>query len=296
MYYAAKKEVLLSLYQHTILTPHQLAVLLNYRVPSIYGMVGELKKMGLLRSLPLPFLRDNQVGYVLSAYGAKAAAALCGEEDIVRPKAWDEDPIQLEHIYGTNEFFVSLIRTSLPIQSEGMVEWLCTRDAAERYAHFKNAGQKKYFPLRPDGYCTYVSDRGRLILHLEYDTGSENLSRLQDKLWNYARVLTGVWSNVEAVHVLVLTKAEGRPDRILQLWETLCKKPLVGLRLPQVWAITEPEWNAGGFHQSHWLGKNEERKTLREMPVLPMPDHMPLAFLGKQPRERSPAETWKNKR
>ncbi|WP_019007876.1 replication-relaxation family protein [Cohnella laeviribosi] len=293
MYDAAKKETLLALYQHTLLTPKQLAVLLRYRVPSIYGVAGELKKQGLVRRVPLGFLRDKQAGYVLSSTGAKAAAALCGEEEIIRPKAWDEDPIQLEHLYGANEFFISLIRHSLTREHEGLAEWLGARDAAERYAHFKHAGQKKYYPLRPDGYGTYVTGQGRLVLHLEYDTGTENLSRLQDKLWSYARVLTGIWNDVESVHVLVMTKAEGRPERILQLWETLCKKPLLGLRLPQVWAITETEWHQGGFCRALWLGKDGKRKTLQEMPVLPMPGYGPLSSLGKQQRERSPAEKWK---
>lgn len=292
MYYAAKKEVLLVLYQHTMMTAQQLSQLLHYQIPSIYGMATELRKQGLIRSIPLPFLRKNHVGYILSSYGARAAATLSSEETIIRSKAWEEDPVQLEHIFGTNAFFISLVRHSLSSLEEGLAEWLCTRDAAERYAHFKDSG-RKFYPLRPDGIGTYLvqNRRGRLILHLEYDTGTENLSRLQDKLNAYGRVLPGIWNEVEQVHVLIVTRGKGRPERILKTWESLCHGVFLGICVPQVWAIEERAWQTGGFVRAQWIGKNGEKKPLREFSVLPLAWEAQTPLLGKQRREPSPMQS-----
>ncbi len=295
MYEAAKKEVLLALYQHTVLTAGQLEVLLHYRKSSIYGMMVELKRQGLVRRVPLTFLRNHRVGYALLPDGAKVAAVLSGEEQHFRQKSWQDPPVQLEHEYGANEFFISLIRHSLSREQEGMAEWLSARDAAERYAHFKSSGAK-YYPLRPDGCGLYVRPQGRLVFHLEYDTGSENLSRLQDKLLNYARVLAGIWERVESVHVLVLTKIPGRTRHILEdVWDPLLHGVLFGQRVPKVWAISEPDWIAHGPLQALWLGAGGKRQTLWEMDLLSPVSHA-LPLLGKQQRERSPAEKWKKKR
>lgn len=288
MYYAAKKEVLIALYQHTLLTAKQLSVLMHYHVPSIYGMITELRQQGLVRSVPLPFLRKNHVGYCLTAYGVRAAAALTGEEHIFRPKAWEDEPVQLEHYYGVNAFFTSLICSSFSRPQEGLVEWLSARDAAERYAHFKDGG-RKYLPLRPDGFGMYVAcTQGRLILHVEYDTGTENLSRLQDKLRLYGQVLPGIWNEVESVHVLIVTQSEGRSERIIQQWESLCSGVFLGYRMPQVWSISERNWEQSGFANTMWLGRKGERRALPEMDMLPIVSTTGYPLLGKQKREPSP--------
>ncbi|MFC4306406.1 replication-relaxation family protein [Cohnella boryungensis] len=217
MYYSAKKEILILLYRYTMLTARQLAIVMHYQVPTIYGIICELKEQGLVRSIPLPFLRKNHVGYILTGYGAKAAASLSGEEEVFRAKDWEKEPVQLEHYYGTNAFFISLIRQSLPHSGEGLLEWQSTREAAEQYAHFKESGQKSML-LRPDGIGSYLlPDRGKLVLHVEYDTGSENQWKLQDKLWMYGRVLPSVWNAVESVHVCFVTQIEARPKRLLEL-------------------------------------------------------------------------------
>lgn len=290
MYYAAKKELLITLYRFTMMTSQQLATILHYKLPTIYGMVVELKETGLVRSIPLPFLRKNHVGYILTAYGAKAAASLVGEEHVFRAKPWEDNPIQLEHFYGTNAFFISLIRHSLLTPGEGLLEWQSTRESAEQYAHFKESGQK-LSPLRPDGMGTYLlPERGKLILHVEYDTGSENLWKLQDKLWNYGKLLLSIWNAVTSVHVLLITQIDSRPKRLLELWNSLCLGPLLGKNVPRIWAISEKTWIQNGVAEAFWLGTGGERMRLKDMPLLPLPPEVNLPILGKQLRERSPMQ------
>lgn len=294
MYYTAKKEMLITLYRYTMMTSQQLAFVLHYQLPTIYNMAVALKEQGLVRSIPLPFLRKNHVGYILTGYGAKAAASLVGEEDVFRAKAWEDDPIQLEHLYGMNAFFVSLIRHSLAFAGEGLLEWQSTREAAEQYAHFKESG-KKIMPLRPDGFGSYLlPDQGKLSLHVEYDTGSENLWKLQDKLWSYGKLLPSIWNAVESVHILFVTQIESRPKRLLELWCSLCEGPLLGKSVPRVWAIGEREWQQDGVGKALWWGTSGERLRLKEMPLLPLPPEANLPIVGKQPRERSPMhKRWK---
>lgn len=290
MYEAAKKELLALIYRYGPLTPKQAATILNYRLPTLYAMASQLNRRKLLQSIPLPFLRKNHVGYGLTVEGARAAALLAGEEDGFRAKAWEKHPVQLEHVYGTNAFFVSLIAHSLTHEGEGVAEWQSTREAADQYAHFKESG-KKTMLLRPDGLCTYVlPGKGRLVLHVEYDTGSENQWKLQDKLWLYGRVLPAAWRQVASVHVLFVTKIEARPKRLLRLWATLVEGPLIGRSLPNVWAISESEWNRRGVEEARWWGAGETRMRLKEMPLLPLAADAEAALLGKQPREPSPMQ------
>jgi len=291
MYYAAKKEMLVALYRHTMLTAQQLSLYLHYSIKTIYSMAVDLKAQGLIRSTFLPFLRHNHVGYNLTAYGARAAAGLAGDEKVYRAKAWEEDPVQMEHFFGTNAFFISLIRHSLIYDKEGLVEWLDPREAAERYAQFKENGHKA-MPVKPDGFGTYLlPDCGRLVFHLEYDTGTESMWRLKDKMWNYGRLLPTIWKKVENVHVLFLTQIEGRARQLLPIWESLCKgDSFIGTPIPQVWAISEMEWKQGGVPHAKWWGVNGERVTLKEMQLLPLPPEAHLPILGKQFREPSPMQ------
>lgn len=241
-WYQAKKEIMVALYRYQMLTPRQLSILLGYKRSSIYRIGNSLQKQVVIRSVPLSFLRRNSRGYVLTASGAKAAAFLYGEADTHSPRLWEDVPNQLEHLYGTNQFFIGLITDSLDCSEEGLVEWLGTRDAADRYAKFEGAGKRKLL-LKPDGLGTYLfADGRRLVIHLEYDTGSENLWRVQDKMWNYGMFLPQVWERVEQVHVLILTKGRARVGHVMKLWESLREGPLAGHRLPCLWCGCSYPW------------------------------------------------------
>lgn len=288
MYYEAKKETLILLYRHTLLTAEQLAISLHYKPKTIYNIACELKEKGLIRTIPLPFLKRNHVGYTLTAFGARAGASLTGDETVFRAKAWEAGPVQIEHFFGTNAFFTEMIRHSLQQTQEGMLEWLDPRSAAERYVQSKPTG-KATAPVKPDGFGMYVfPDCGRLAFHLEYDTGTETLWRLKDKLLHYGTLLPAIWPKVEAVHVLFVTKIESRPKTIIDMWEVLRKGTFNNDRLPSVWAISEKEWNRNGIEGTLWLGSGGQRPRLKDMPLLPLLGDQIDPLLGKQPRDLPP--------
>ncbi|WP_135557379.1 hypothetical protein [Paenibacillus cymbidii] len=124
-------------------------------------------KRELIRPIKLPFIRGNTIGYLLCPAGAKEAAFADGDYRTFQSRVWGQMPIQLEHSYGTNAFFIRSIGDSLSRSHEGWVEWLGTRYAEERYARLGDKG-KKQMPLRPDGMGTFQLPNGqRLIVYLE---------------------------------------------------------------------------------------------------------------------------------
>ncbi|MBW4081283.1 replication-relaxation family protein [Paenibacillus sp. S150] len=289
MYYEAKKETLVMLYRHTLLTAGQLAILLHYKPKTMYNIAVELREKGLLRSVLLPFLKRNHVGYTLTAYGARAAASLAGDETVFRSKGWEDGPVQLEHYYGTNAFFADVIRYSLPREGEGLIEWLDPRAAAERYVQPRK-GRKPSALVRPDGFGMYVlPGRGRLAFHLEYDTGTETLWRLKEKMLQYGDLLPVIWPRVEAVHVLFLTRGQNRTRMLMDIWEALAKGSFTRETLPCMWVINEQEWKEQGVGEALWQGSGGQQLRLLDMPLLPpLPDAIPI--LGRQPREQPPME------
>lgn len=288
MYYEAKKETLVMLYRHTLLTAEQLGISLHYRPKTMHNIMSQLRPEGLVRSVPLPFLKRNHVGYTLTVKGARGAAGLASDETVFRAKAWEAGPVQIEHFYGTNAFFTELIRASLPHADEGLIEWLDPRSAAERYVQTKPSG-KKSAPVKPDGFGMYrFPGIGRLAFHLEYDTGTETMWRLKEKMLHYGLLLPAVWAKVDAVQVLFVTKIESRPRALIEIWEALQKGTFRYARLPNVWAIAEREWQRHGAEEARWLGSGGQRVRLRDMPLLPPLADTPGPLWGKQPRDRPP--------
>lgn len=290
MYYEAKKETLVMLYRHTLLTAEQLAILLHYQPKTMYNIAVELRRKGLLRSVLLPFLRRNHVGYTLTAYGARAAASLAGDETVFRSKGWEEGPVQLEHFYGTNAFFIGVIGYSLNREGVGLIEWLDPRAAAERYVQPRK-GRKPSAPVKPDGFGMVVlPGKGRLAFHLEYDTGTETLWRLKEKMVQYGDLLPTIWPKVEQVHVLFLTRGENRTKMLVDIWEALQRGTFSGNPLPGIWVMNEQELKERGLDDACWLGSGGKRLPLWELPLLPSLAEEAVPILGKQAREQPPGE------
>ena len=282
-WHQAKKEMLLALYRYQVMSPRQLALLLGYERTSIHRVASPLQRQEWISSLQLPFLMGNSKGYVLNHAGAKAAAYWYGEAEKFTFRAWENMPAQLDHSYGTNEFFIRLLECNLQCPNEGWTEWMGTRDAAERYANFDAKGKKKLL-LKPDGVGTYQFANGeRLIVHLEYDTGSESLWRLQEKMWNYGSVLPDVWPQAEKVNVLILTRGEGRVENMMRLWDSLRQGPLADQSCPSIWCACEEQFYAQE-NECLWLGEANRSATWRQMPrMLALQQKRPM-FLGKQRR------------
>ncbi len=254
-----EREILLALYRYSLLTTEQLSVLLHYEQPTLYAAFRTLRQKGWTESLSLDFLPRNVKGWVLTKGGMEVAFGLTKE---YRTRLLRESSLfagQTEHLYGSNQFFIDLIRTSRALEaSEGLIDWIGMRDAGERYSITDRNG-KRSTPLRPDGIGTYrFRDESEVIFHVEYDTGSEHLWVLHNKLWQYADVLKSFWADISLANVLFITRDARRSERIQTLWREMCKDAFRRQPIPAVWTATESSLASGHLFDSVWQGVEGE--------------------------------------
>lgn len=115
----------------------------------------------------------------------RAGADLIAVEDGLEPgrTGWRLDTAaalagsqRLGHLVGTNGTFTSLIATARRTPGADLLEWWSEAQCAAEWGAV----------VRPDGYGVWAQDGGVLPFLLEYDTGSERIVRLTDKLTGYA--------------------------------------------------------------------------------------------------------------
>jgi len=88
---------------------------------------------------------------------------------------------RLAHLVGTNGLFTAWAHASRTLPpGEGLTAWWSEARSAALWGAF----------IRPDGYGTWQTPKRRLDFHVEYDTGTEPLTRVVGKLPGYARLAT----------------------------------------------------------------------------------------------------------
>lgn len=185
-----EREVLLALYRYTMLTTKQLSVILHYHPRNVQIALRTLRNEHWADPIQLSFLEHNVKGWVLSKSGLEMAFGLTKEQRPGLLRRAGQSLTQVAHLYGSNHFFSSLIAESLTRpESEGIIEWAGMRDGGERYAVTDSKGKRR-MPVRPDGIGTYRFTNGTsTVFHVEYDTGSERLWIIHDKLTQFAEHL-----------------------------------------------------------------------------------------------------------
>jgi hypothetical protein len=198
------RTVLALVAEHQVLTTWQLLALVFPSAARAQRRLRELADLGMLfRTQPHRAQGGSAPFHYLLAYrGAQLLAAQCGASS-PRPAAHAERIVRtlesptLRHLLGVNQFFADLAgygrglgkdRNALP-EGEGLVSW------------HSETWIRKYYrpPIRPDGYGLWTQHGTSLGFFLEYDTGTEPLGRVADKLDDYtgryldtARQLTGM--------------------------------------------------------------------------------------------------------
>lgn len=207
-----------------MLTAGQLRILLNYEPFSMYRVLGQMRKEDWIQGMPLKFLTGNVKGWALTKDGFNVAYGLSEEADPKYPRNKGAFPGQAEHLYGTNQFFISLISASIDCPGEGLIEWLGVRGAADNFA-IETKG-KRTTPLRPDGEGIYrFSDGKHVELLFEYDTGTEHTRMIQDKLENYGDHIWQLWQEKAGlVNVLFVTRTSHRALKIRAWWNWYLKE------------------------------------------------------------------------
>ncbi len=176
--------------RHRMLTTDQIAALKFSNLTTARHRLSVLVGLGVLRR----FRPRHEVGsapwhYVLGPIGA----AILGQEDR-EEKKWApqvrvdrqlalERSQRLGHMTGVSWFFVALARHVREHGNGELLRWDSEREAAEflysQYADLDSSAQ-------PDGLGIWAENDRDICFLLEYDTGTEHLAQLADKLHRYA--------------------------------------------------------------------------------------------------------------
>ncbi|GAA4250913.1 hypothetical protein GCM10022255_041480 [Dactylosporangium darangshiense] len=185
---------------HGVLTSFQIAQAL---FPSVNFAQRRLRTL-LQEDLVDRFRPQRQDGgsypyhYVLGQLGADVISAQRGDDpprrDQARKRRWYlTNRANLPHLLGINDFFTQLAGYARTHPDAALERWWPARRCQERGA-FAEPGvtevhQLVYAPrIRPDGHGIWVEADRDLPFFLEYDTGTEPLSMLVDKLSGYAEM------------------------------------------------------------------------------------------------------------
>lgn len=172
--------------------------------------------------------------YSLGEKGIQHACAMIHQE-VGRRKPLEG---QIAHFLGINEILCRLIRAGTRPKL-----WYSTKEASsyvyhhltERELIFDNDEQRftelklktPKFKIHPDAMV--ATDRGTFFV--EYDTGSENGHKIEDKFHKYAhlRVLLGT-----IPPVLWVTVTEQRKNQLIRVWRRAQEKYPTGYRFPEM--------------------------------------------------------------
>ncbi|MEU4252457.1 replication-relaxation family protein [Amycolatopsis sp. NPDC026612] len=182
------KWLLALLYEHRVLTSTQVQ---DAAFPSGRSARQRLRELYLWRAVsrfqPFRQLGSAPMHYVLGPAGAAVLAAEHGLE--VKDLGYRHDRAmaiahnqRLAHTVGVGDFFTSLIARSRRFDpepnGEGVTAWWSESRCARHFGDL----------VIPDAYGRWSTATGELEFFLEYDTGSESLTKVSRKLLAYARL------------------------------------------------------------------------------------------------------------
>ena len=184
--------------EHRVLTTDQLCALGFGNIITARHRLGVLVRIGVLRR----FRPRREVGsapwhYILGPVGATLLGAEDRDERKWLPQVRTDRQLALErsqrlaHMVGTSWFFVALAACARHGGGE-LRAWLNETEAAD-YDKYRLWGSYSDRSLpNPDGIGTWAEHGQEITFFLEYDTGSENLPRLADKLGAYTHLAEGL--------------------------------------------------------------------------------------------------------
>ena len=178
------KQVLRLLRWHRVLTTSQVHALFFGDLNATQHRMTRLYDLQLVeRFRPLRVGRHGQYHYVLDYLGAYVVAAMEADDlDREIEVRWSTDQAlavaaspRLAHTVGVNDFWVALAVAAREDPEARLVGWFGERYCRARYGEV----------VRPDGMGTWEERGDRVHVCLEYDRGTEQLSRLAAKAEGY---------------------------------------------------------------------------------------------------------------
>ena len=185
------RHILRLLRWHRVLTTSQIHVMFFGDRNTAQHRMTRLHELRLVERLrPLRAGRDSEYHYVLDVLGAYVVAAMANRDpDREIKMRWRTDwamsiatSQRLTHTVGANDLFVRLVAAARTKPVAELSTWWGERYCTDRLGEV----------VRPDGLGVWREGEATVAFCLEYDRGSEQLSRLQKKAGDYAR-LEAAW-------------------------------------------------------------------------------------------------------
>lgn len=265
------RHILRLLRWHRVLTTSQIHVMFFSDRNTAQHRMTRLHELRLVeRFRPLRAGREGEYHYVLDVLGAYVVAAMANQDPDREPKMrWRTDwalsiatSQRLAHTVGANDLFVRLVAAARHRPDVELTTWWGERYCSDRLE-----------VVRPDGLGVWREGDATVPFCLEYDRGSEQLSRLTKKAGDYAR-LEAAWG--VALWVLVVVPG---PRREVGARLALTGQGLAAATTTQPMAVrpTDAIWAP--------LGAEETRVRLADLAGWPRPAES-LARLARVARYR----------
>ncbi len=185
------RRILRLLRWHRVLTTSQIHVMFFGDRNTAQHRMTRLHELRLVeRFRPLRAGREGEYHFVLDVLGAYVVAAMANDDPTREPKMrWRTDwamsiatSQRLAHTVGANDLFVRLVAAARTKPDAELSTWWGERYCTDRLGEV----------VRPDGLGVWREGDATVAFCLEYDRGSEQLSRLEKKAGDYAR-LEAAW-------------------------------------------------------------------------------------------------------
>ncbi|MDE3721438.1 replication-relaxation family protein [Nocardiopsis sp. N85] len=214
------RRILTDLYEHNVLTTHHLHRL-HFEGCSRRTVNQRMSQLRLYR-LVAPFRPYTHAGtsphhWVVDQLGAQLLAAQRQSEPAELDYRADHrmrvaHSLRLGHVLGLADTFVAFTLAARRTSSASLECWYSERESARRWGRH----------IRPDAYIQWNQDQTVLHAFVEYDTGTEPLTKVVRKMGGYTSLalesglasiaLFAVHSDRRAEHLLAKLSAESAAD------------------------------------------------------------------------------------
>ena len=212
--------------------------------------------------------------FLLSRRGAAALAEWIDDEPLAYVRRAEhalERRFHLVHQLEANQFFVDLAAVTRGLSDCGLYHWVGEHGVANAYAEGDERG-----PI-PDGWGRLLTPDREVLIHLEWDRGTEQPRRLRAKVVGYAAYFTDR-PGARANQVLFVAPTEERERQILSLIRDYVDADRECCRF---WTTTTAFIAASGPLGEVWAGGGSRRVCMKAMDGLPRSERDVDASIGK---------------
>lgn len=238
------RQILSDLYDHQVLTTHHLhqlhfaersvrMVRLRMQQLRTYGLVSSFRPYAHAGTSPNHWVVDQLGLQWLAAQRNTTLTELDSRADHRMRIALHH---QLGHVLGLADTFVAFTLAARRTRSASLERWYSERESARRWGRH----------IRPDAYLQWDQDETELHAFVEYDTGTEPLTKVVRKMKGYTNLAT---ESALASIVLFAVHSDQRAEHLL---DKLATAPSAQLRIVGAYVSTHERLNKHGPERAVW--------------------------------------------